>query len=180
MLSQPVERGLSALNREFRALFVMANSDDANPIREDPIEKVIWEPLQIRAPQVLKVGMKPHRISSRDLDVRHEFIPELVSQPTRQFIVAAQRSVDVFLNGGVVGHLHWRRSRSTRSTNSSCEISSARPLSRSASRCITSSSEISLSTGGKVASNEAAKCARSVSVKARAFFSTSATVIRIS
>lgn len=42
-------RVLSALKSELRALFVMANGHDSHAIGENSVEKVVGEPLQIRA-----------------------------------------------------------------------------------------------------------------------------------
>ena len=77
---------------------------------------------------------------------------------------------------GDVTYSHRPRSCSTRRTNSSCEISSARPFSRSASRRKTSSSETSTSTDS-VSTSEAISRTRSVSFKAKACFSISTRLI---
>ena len=42
---------LSALHTGSWMLFVMANRDDANAIRKNPVKDVIWEPLQVRPAQ---------------------------------------------------------------------------------------------------------------------------------
>src|SRR5881394_2516702 len=51
--------GLPAAKSGARMLFVMANRDDANAIRKNPVKEVIWEPPQVRPAQITKGRMKP-------------------------------------------------------------------------------------------------------------------------
>src|SRR2546423_15510194 len=98
--------------------------------------------------------MKTQRVGGGGLEIGIQFSPKFVSEVDRDFVVAAQGAIDVSLDPAVVADLHFPRSRSTRRTSSSWVISSARPLSRSASRWQTSSSVISASIGGRGLSNE--------------------------
>src|SRR5438874_791545 len=132
----------------------MANGSDANAIWKDSIKKVVRKAFQIRSAKVPQVRAKSQRTRSGGFNVSFQFSPELVSKANIVFVIATQGTIDILLNRGVIPDLHLPRSASTRRMNSSCEISLARPLSRSESRCKTSSSETSGSSGARVSNSE--------------------------
>jgi hypothetical protein len=68
---------------------VVANGEDANVIGENSVKEVIGESLQIRAPQIPDVRVKPQRIDGGGFNTRRQFMPELVSEAIRQFVVTA-------------------------------------------------------------------------------------------
>lgn len=146
---------------------MMANCYDTDAVSQNSVEEVIGKAVQVGAAEIGERRMIAQWVCFDAFDGAADFIPELVSEPIGKLVVVAEDFIDVRLDGGVKAHSHRSRFFSTREMNSWCEISSAWPLSRSASRWRTSSSE-SCTAGGRVSISEAMRRARSWSLRARA------------
>jgi hypothetical protein len=89
---------LPAFKTELRMLFVMADYDNPNAIRQNAIKKVIRESLQVRPAQVANERMKSQGIFCRCFDMFCQFVPELVPKATGYPIISAQNAVYLLLN----------------------------------------------------------------------------------
>lgn len=158
-------------------LFVMAHDDDADAADEFAEEEMIGEALQVDPSPIGRREMKVLRVFVGEADGQVQFLPKLVAEVPVDAVVGARNSGYVALNGRMVNDGQRRRSRSTRRTNSSCEIAPTRPDSRSRSRCSTSALDTSVPGGGSVSRSFAANAARSRTGKARASSSITASFI---
>lgn len=74
--------------------FMVANDSDANSASDFAKEKVIRKFAKIDTSAANRAEMKVFRMLSRGLNLRHQFIPKLITERTRNLIVMPENSTD--------------------------------------------------------------------------------------
>ena len=65
----------------------MSHDRDPHSVRQQAEQKVIREPFQVNAMEIIVCGMRSARVLGGRCNLRHELTPELVAQPGRDTVV---------------------------------------------------------------------------------------------